>query len=101
MQAPTKSVATRAGDRMNRANGLAEFGWLVEVCLITERESDRRFFCVGTPDAGDAEEAILRFPGIVREDRRTAKRRLSDDEIASLKLRADGVRPYILVPGRG
>ncbi|QQO23474.1 hypothetical protein JJB98_27840 [Bradyrhizobium diazoefficiens] len=98
---PAESVATRTGDQMNRADGLAEFGWLVEVCLIKERESDRRFFAVGTPDAGGAEEAILRFPGIVREERRTAQRRLSDDEIASLKLKTDGVRPYILVPGRG
>jgi hypothetical protein len=76
--------------------GLAKSGWLVEVYLIPEGESDPRFFAVGTHEAGDAEEAILRYPGIVREDKRTARRRLSDKEIACLGLRVDGVRPYIL-----
>jgi hypothetical protein len=78
--------------------GLAECGWLVEVYLIQERESDPRFFAVGTHEAGDAEEAILRYPGIVREDKRIARRRLSDKEIVCLRLRPDGVRPYILGP---
>ena len=59
---------------------------------------DPRFFAVGTFEAGDAEEAILRYPGIVREDKRTALRPLSDNEIACLRLRMDGVRPYILHP---
>ena len=80
------------------ASGLANCGWLVEVHLIPEREPDPRFFAVGTHDAGEAEEAILRFPGIVREDKRIARRRLSDKEIACLGLRADAVRPYILGP---
>ncbi|TFV36154.1 hypothetical protein [Bradyrhizobium niftali] len=75
---------------------LAKSGWLVEVHLISEGEPDPRFFAVGTHEAGDAEEAILRYPGIIREDKRTARRRLSDKEIACLRLRADGVRPYIL-----
>jgi hypothetical protein len=75
---------------------LARSGWLVEVRLISEGEPDPRFFAVGTHEAGDAEEAILRYPGIIREDKRTARRRLSDREIACLRLRADGVRPYIL-----
>ena len=80
------------------ATELANCGWLVEVYLIGERDSDLRFFAVGTHEASDAEEAILRYPGIVREDKRNARRRLSDKEIACLGLRADGVRPYILGP---
>src|SRR6478609_9085866 len=80
------------------ARELANSGWLVEVHLIRERESDPRFFAVGTLDAGEAEEAILRYPGIVREDKRNARRRLSDKEITCLGLRADGVRLYILWP---
>ena len=63
-----------------------------------EREPDPRFFAVGTLEAGDAEEAILRYPGIVREDKRTALRPLSGKEIACLRLRMDSVRPYILHP---
>jgi len=77
--------------------GLAPCGWLVELRLA-EREADPRFFAVGTREVGDAEEAILRYPGIVREDKRTALRALSDMEIACLRLRMDGVRPYILHP---
>ena len=77
--------------------GLAKSGWLVEIRL-EERVPDPRFFAVGTFEAGDAEEAILRYPGIVREDKRTALRPLSDNEIACLRLRMDGVRPYILHP---
>jgi hypothetical protein len=80
------------------ATELANCGWLVEVHLIGEREPDPRFFAVGTRDAGEAEEAILRYPGIIREDQRSARRRLSDKEIACIGLRPDGVRPYILAP---
>ena len=74
----------------------AKCGWLVEICLIPERKPDSRFFAVGTHEARDAEEAILRYPGIVQEDKRIARRRLSDTEIARLRLREDGVRPYII-----
>lgn len=77
--------------------GLAQCGWLVELRLA-ERDADPRFFAVGSLEAGDAEEAILRYPGIVREDKRTALRPLSDKEIACLRLRMDSVRPYILHP---
>ena len=77
--------------------GLAQCGWLVEVRLA-EREADPRFFAVGSLEVGDAEEAILRYPGIVPEDKRTALRPLSDKEIASFRLRRDSVRPYILHP---
>ena len=86
------------GDESGGA-GLAPCGWLVELRL-TEREADPRFFAVGTLEAGDAEEAILRYPGIVRKDRRTALRPLSDKEIACLRLSMDSVRPYILHPSR-
>jgi hypothetical protein len=79
--------------------GLAPCGWLVELRL-TEREAEPRFFVVGTLDADDAEEAILRYPGIVREDKRAALRPLSNNEIACLRLRMDSVRPYILQPSR-
>ena len=65
-----------------------------------EREPDPRFFAVGTLKVGDAEEAILRYPGIVRKDKRTALRPLSDKEIACLRLSMDSVRPYILCPSR-
>ena len=76
---------------------LAQCGWLVELRLA-ELEADPRFFAVGMLEAGEAEEAILRYPGIVREDKRTALRPLSDKEIACLGLRMDSVRPYILHP---
>ena len=79
--------------------GLAQCGWLVELRLA-EREADPRFFAVGTLEATDAEEAILRYPGIVREDKRTALRPLSGKEIACLGLIVDSVRPYILRPPR-
>ena len=78
---------------------LAQCGWLVELRLA-EREADPRFFAVGTLEAGDAEEAILRYPGILRKDRRTALRPLSEKEIACLGLRMDSVRPYVLHPSR-
>jgi hypothetical protein len=84
-----KSYGDEAG-----AAGLALCGWLVELRL-TEREADPRFFAVGMLEAGDAEEAMLRYPGIVRDDKRTALRALSDKEIACLGLRMDSVRPYI------
>jgi hypothetical protein len=77
--------------------GPAPCGWLVELRLA-EREADPRFFAVGTREADDAEEAILRYPGIVRGDKRTALRPLSDKEIAGLRLKMHGVRPHILHP---
>ena len=67
---------------------------------MPEREPDPRFFAVGILEVSEAEEAILRYPGIVREDRRTALRPLSDEEIVCLRLRVDNVRPYILYPPR-
>lgn len=67
---------------------------------MPEREPDPRFFAVGTLEVGAAEEAILRYPGIVPDDKRTALRLLSDKEIASLRLRVDSVRPYNVYPPR-
>jgi hypothetical protein len=67
---------------------------------MPEREPDLRFFAVGTREVDAAEEALLRYPGIVREDKRTALRLLSDKEIACLGLRVDSVRPYIVNPPR-
>jgi hypothetical protein len=98
---PTPSqvrVEARSCADGSEVTGLAKCGWLVEVRLIPEGESDPRFFAVGTDEPGDAEEAILRYPGLVPEDKRTARRRLSENEIARLGLREDGVRPYILGP---
>jgi hypothetical protein len=77
------------------AEEFASYGWLVAVSLISEREPDLRFFAVGTRDAHEAEEAILRYPGLVREDNRSARRPLSQREIAWLGLRAGAVRPYM------
>jgi len=65
---------------------------------LAEREADPRFFAVGMLEADDAEEAILRYPGIVRDDKRTALRPLSGKEIACLRLGMDSVRPFILHP---
>ena len=84
-----------AETRPRNASQLANYGWLVEVHLSAEREADPRFFAVGTQDGGEAEKAILRYPGLVREDRRSARRPLSQQEIAWLGLRAGGVRPYM------
>ena len=89
------SPPTGADTASRTTKELASYGWLVEVSLISERESDLRFFAVGTRDAQAAEEAILRYPGLVREDRRSARRPLSQREIAWLGLRAGAVRPYM------
>lgn len=75
---------------------LAKHGWLVEVQLISDGQPDPRFFAVGRHEVREAEEAILSYPGIIQEDSRHARRRLSDLEITHLKLRDGGVRPYIL-----
>jgi hypothetical protein len=79
--------------------GLAPCGWLVELRLA-ECEADPRLFAAGMRDARHAEEAVLRYPGIIREDSRTALRPLSGKEIACLGLRRDSVRPYIPHPSR-
>ena len=84
-------------DPVGDGEGLAECGWLVEVNLTAERDPHSRYFAVGTPHVSEAEQAILRYPGLVEADARKACRRLSTDEIARLGLRAQAVRPYLLV----
>jgi hypothetical protein len=74
----------------------AECGWIVEVVLTApDDQPDARFFAVGTERATEAEYAILRYPGILPTDRRTARRRLSANEIAGLGLKAQAVRPML------
>ena len=79
------------------AGDLASCGWLVEVRLTIDNGPGFRFFAVGTPSPEEALEAILRFPGIFRDDVRIALRQLSSEEIARLELRGWGVRPYRMV----
>jgi hypothetical protein len=74
---------------------LAEHGWVVEVVLVAEdRQSDARFFAVGTEQAAEAESAVLRYPGILPADPRSARRRLSAGELQDIGLRTGAVRPY-------
>jgi hypothetical protein len=73
----------------------ATSGWLVEVNLAAPGEApDRRYFAVGSADADEAVEAVLRYPGMLRDDPRLAVRLLSREEICSLRLRPQAVRPY-------
>lgn len=74
---------------------LAEEGWFVEVILTFDSRNETVFFAVGVNAASDAEVAVLRYPGIQPGDRRIAKRKLSSDEIAHLKLWRGGVRPFL------
>jgi hypothetical protein len=74
----------------------ATSGWVVAVDLADiGGSSDRRFFAVGLAEADQAVEAVLGYPGLMREDPRFAIRRLSQEEIARLCLRAEAVRPYV------
>jgi hypothetical protein len=78
-------------------NKLAESGWIVEVVLTGgDRNPDPRFFAVGVEQATEAENATLRFPGLVPEDKRIARRRLSESELSDLRLGVQAVRPYRL-----
>lgn len=79
---------------MSSCGKFAEGGWLVEVRLTIDEEPDFRFFAVGVVCPQEAEEAILRYPGIFRDDARKVRRQLPADEIARLQLRVQGVRPY-------
>jgi hypothetical protein len=80
---------------IHTASGLAMSGWVVEANLASVGEpADLRFFAVGLAAASDAEHAILRYPGIVSEDKRVAIRPLSPMEIHSLGLRPQAVRSY-------
>ena len=80
---------------IDTAPGLATSGWVVEVNLAGVGEpADLRFFAVGLAAANDAEQAILRYPGMLSEDNRVAIRPLSPMEIHSLGLRPQAVRSY-------
>lgn len=85
------------------ADGVSEWapcGWLVEVRLTIDKGPGFRFFAVGIAGPEQAKEAILRYPGVIRDDVRTVRRQLSAEEIARLQLRAHGVRPYRVISRR-
>ena len=74
---------------------LVTSGWVVAVDLAGIGEPpDRRYFAVGVAEADKAVEAVLLYPGLAREDRCIAIRRLSPEEISRVGLRARAVRPY-------
>src|SRR5262249_46650528 len=51
---------------------------VVEVALvIAGNPLERRFFAVGLEDAAEAEDAVLRYPSLMIDDRRIARRPLS------------------------
>jgi len=73
----------------------AAAGWVVEVNLAGgDTPADPRFFAVGLPTAEEATQAVLRYPGMMREDQRIAIRPLSREEIFSLGLMPQAVRPH-------
>jgi hypothetical protein len=89
-------IMYRQGARSSgRAVELATSGWVVEANLAKSGEPpDRRYFAVGLATAEEAVDAVLRYPGMLREDRRLAIRPLSPEEISSFGLRPHAVRPY-------
>jgi len=89
----TKAALT--ADTPRPADDLAQRGWLVELTLAFAGNSDqRRYFAVGLERASDAEEAVLRYPGITRDDPRNALRLLTPTELDYLALRQDTIRPF-------
>lgn len=94
---PERRLGGVDSDPADGAGDLAHCGWLVEVRLTIDEGPGFRFFAVGTPSPEEALEAILRFPGIFRDDVRIALRQLSSEEIARLELRGHGVKPYRMV----
>ena len=80
---------------MSLVREIAETGWLVEVALREpNQQSDSRYFAVGLGNAIAAEEAVLRYPGILQTDKRSARRSLTSTELLKLGLRTEAVRPY-------
>ena len=76
-------------------NDLAPSGWLVELRLAFAGNSvEQRYFAVGMERAYDAEEAVLRYPGIARDDPRMAIRPLTSVELGCLALRRGTIRPF-------
>ena len=89
----TKAVLP--ADTPRPADDLAPCGWLVELRLAFAGNSDeRRYFAVGLERASDAEEAVLRYPGIARDDPRSARRLLTPTELDYLALRQDTICPF-------
>jgi hypothetical protein len=95
---PNAVIITKGASPVATAAIAQEFavsGWVVEVLLMPAGHSpDSRFFAVGTPHAAEAAEAVLRYPGLMRSDRRIARRPLSPAELSELRLRTGAVRPY-------
>jgi hypothetical protein len=83
----TAPLTTTEGLRTEAADDLAAAGWLVELVLeFADREVEHR--------AVDAEEAVLRYPGITRNDPRYARRPLTSVELEHLVLNPGTIRPY-------
>ena len=77
------------------ARDLASAGWVVELVLVfADNSVEHRYFAVGLERAADAQEAVLRYPGVTRNDPRNARRPLTPIELAHLGLRQDTIRPY-------
>jgi len=82
-------------DSLRPADDLAPCGWLVELSLAFAGNSvERRYFAVGLERASDAEEAVLRYPGITPGDPRKAMRLLTPIELDYLALRRDTICPF-------
>ncbi len=94
--ASVKAASTAAPSRTPAvAPEFAMSGWIVQADLADAgKPPDRRFFAVGVATAVEAVEAVLRYPGLMREDPRIALRPLTPEEIARLRLRTEAVRPY-------
>lgn len=97
-----EAVTTGSPSTASTGNPAAEFakaGWLVEVILVIGNKSpERRFFAVGVGNAAEAEAALLRYPGILHEDQRIARRVLALRELSDLRLRIEAIRPYASAP---
>jgi hypothetical protein len=82
-------------ERRRPAPDLAPAGWLVELSLaFAGGSTECRYFAVGLERASDAEEAVLRYPGITQNDPRNAKRLLTTIELDYLALKRDTIRPF-------
>ena len=73
---------------------IAEHGWVVDVVLAMDGQTETVFFAVAESTASEAESAVLRYPGILPGDTRTVRRSLLAVEISNLKLRPGAVRPF-------
>ena len=89
---------TKGASRIEIINPVPEYAasaWIVEADLAKDGEApDRRFFAVGLAGADEAVEAVLRYPGMLPEDRCLAIRVLSAEEIFRLRLRPCAIRRY-------